>query len=430
MPTISFLGRSKGYGLYVLLRSYAFRRCMPCTCYCPRQSGSGSAGGVSTSPSPRPRRAARRCKPSPFPTAPSSTSAKPSSKATNSINGLQNMRIRLKGINSITKTLADGSKRTYWYAWKGGPPLRGEEGTPEFHASYNEAVARKVATPQGTLQSPLRAFQASAEFSGLRERTRLDYVKQIKTIEKDLGDYPLSGLTDRRTRGIFMAWRDRLAVNSRRQADYAWQVLRRVLSWSLDRGLVLANPCERGGRLYHGSRADKIWTDAHEGAFLASAPAYLHLPLLLALWTGQRQGDLLRLPWSAYDGTHIRLRQSKTGTRVVIPVGAPLKAALDAATKHGPLILTNSLKRPWTSHGFQASWGIAAKKAGIVGVTFHDLRGTAVTRLALVESTIAQIAAITGHSLTDVKSILDANYLHRDPALAEAAIRKLERGTR
>ena len=28
--------------------------------------------------------------------------------------------------------------------------------------------------------------------------------------------------------------------------------------------------------------------------------------------------------------------------------------------KHGPLILTNSLRRPWTSHGFQTSWRIAA----------------------------------------------------------------------
>jgi hypothetical protein len=33
------------------------------------------------------------------------------------------MRVRLKGLNSVPKTLADGSKRTYWYAWKGGPPL-------------------------------------------------------------------------------------------------------------------------------------------------------------------------------------------------------------------------------------------------------------------------------------------------------------------
>jgi integrase len=28
----------------------------------------------------------------------------------------------------------------------------------------------------------------------------------------------------------------------------------------------------------------------------------IKLALVLALWTGQRQGDLLRLPWSAYDG--------------------------------------------------------------------------------------------------------------------------------
>ena len=134
------------------------------------------------------------------------------------------------------------------------------------------------------------------------------------------------------------------------------------------------------------------------------------------------------MPWSAYNGTHIRLKQSKTGARVVIPVGAPLKTALDAATKYGPLILTNSRRRPWRSHSFQAAWGIAASNAGIVDVTFHDLRGTAVTRLALVGCTEAEIATITGHSLRDVRSILDANYLHRDPALAENAIRKLERG--
>jgi integrase len=151
---------------------------------------------------------------------------------------------------------------------------------------------------------------------------------------------------------------------------------------------------------------------------------------LLALWTGQRQGDLLRLSWSAYDGTHIRLKQSKTGARVVLPVGAPLKAALTAAKKHGPLILTNKAGRPWTSHGFQASWPLAAKNAGIVGITFHDLRGTAVTRLAIVGCTEAEIATITGHSLRDVRSILDAHYLARDPALAESAIRKLEKGNK
>ena len=115
------------------------------------------------------------------------------------------MRIRLKGINSITKRLADGSIKTYWYAWKGGPPLRGDPGTPEFIASYNEAVARKVVTPQGTLLSVLQAFQASEGFIGLAESTRRSYVSLIKRIEKEFSDFPLSGLTDRRSRGVFMA---------------------------------------------------------------------------------------------------------------------------------------------------------------------------------------------------------------------------------
>jgi integrase len=341
------------------------------------------------------------------------------------------MRIRLRGLNAVTKKLANGTKRTYYYAWKGGPPLDGLPGSPEFVASYNEAVARKVLPPRGTLLSVLQAYQASEDFTGLADSTRRSYVALILRIEKTFADFPLAALTDRRTRGIFKDWRDRIATDSgRRQADYAWTVLARVLSWGLDRGLVSANPCERGGRLYRGSRADKIWTADDEAAFVKSSPAHLHLPLLLGLWTGQRQGDLLRLPWSAYDGTHIRLRQSKGGKPVSILVGAPLKAALDATSKRSTIILTNSDGKPWTSDGFRASWRKACIAAGVRGLTFHDLRGTAVTRLALVGATEAEIGNITGHSLRDVHAILDRHYLARDPALGENAIRKLERGTK
>jgi hypothetical protein len=59
----------------------------------------------------------------------------------------------------------------------------------------------------------------------------------------------------------------------------------------------------------------------------------------------------------------------------------------------------------------------------------NDLRGTAVTRLALAEASEAEIATITGHSLRDVRSILDAHYLSRDRALGDSAIAKLERRT-
>lgn len=336
----------------------------------------------------------------------------------------------IRGINSKTKTLADGSKKTYYWAWKGGPPLPGKPGDPEFMAAYFEAIQKKVRPPEGTLLSVLQGFQASSTWDDLAPRTQRDYIKLIKLIEQKFGDFPLSAMSDRRTRGIFMEWRDERAKNSRRQADYGWQVLARILSWAHGRGLVSANPCEKGGRLYRGSRAENVWTDADEAAFLASAPAHLHLALILALWTRQRQGDLLRLTWQQYDGKVIRLRQSKTGMRVVIPVGMPLKSALDAKRgKVGPILL-NSDGQPWTADGFRSSWRKACAAAGVVGVTFNDLRGTAVTRLAQVEATVAQIATITGHSLRDVHAILDSHYLNRDPRMAEDAIRKLETRTK
>jgi integrase len=338
-------------------------------------------------------------------------------------------RIRLKGLNSRRKKLADGSFVTYWYAWKGGPRLRGELGSPEFIASYHEAVTAKKAAPVGTLLSLIQAYQGSAEFSDLRDRTRRDYVKQITLIEKRFGDFPLKALSSQGARAVFLSWRDELARKSPRQADYAWTVLARILSWSKNRGLTSYNPCERGGRLYRGSRAENVWTAEDEAVFYRSAPPHLHLPVLLALWTGQRQGDLLRLTWSAYDGRKIRLKQSKTGTRVEIPVGAPLKAMLNATERRSPIILLTTDGNPWTPDGFRASFAKARDKAGIQDVTFNDLRGTAVTRLAVAGCTEAEIATITGHALRDVRSILDSHYLNRDPSLGESAIRKLETGT-
>src|SRR5215471_13727492 len=112
-----------------------------------------------------------------------------------------------------------------------------------------------------------RIDQNSDAFRQLTERTRKDYAIQIKIIERAFGDLPVAALPDRRTRGIFMEWRDKLAEKSRRQADYAWAVLALILSWAFDRGLVTHNPCERGGLLYRASRVDKIWSDADEAAF-------------------------------------------------------------------------------------------------------------------------------------------------------------------
>ena len=87
------------------------------------------------------------------------------------------------------------------------------------------------------------------------------------------GDLPLARYDDRRCRGEFKAWRAGWGSTSRRQADYAWVVLARVLSWGKEAGGRCRNPCEQGGRLYHGSRAEKgMDGEADEAAFLDRAP--------------------------------------------------------------------------------------------------------------------------------------------------------------
>lgn len=321
----------------------------------------------------------------------------------------------LPGLAVATKRLADGSKRKYYYAWRGGPLLKAADGSPlqpdgpDFVVAYSKAHEDRRKPAAGTMMSLIADFKASSEFIGCADRTRKDYMRFLKMIENQFGDMPISLLEKSKTRGRFKKWRDSLAA-SPRQADYAWGTLARVLAVAKDHGTVSVNVCERGGRLYSVDRAEVVWLPEHVQAFNAVASEPLRFALLLALWTAQRQGDLIQMTWLQYDGSHIRLKQNKTGARVAIPIGAELKAALDARKPEkadGP-ILRNSRGAPWTADGFKTSWGKATAKAGLSGLRFHDLRGTAVTELSLAGCTNYEIAAITGHSEKEVDRIIKA----------------------
>jgi integrase len=354
--------------------------------------------------------------------------------------GNRNMkRGKLPGVATASKRLADGTKRKYYYAWRGGPMLKADDGTPlspkdpQFVVTYAAAHAERKKPVAGTLFSLIAAFKSTTEFTGLADGTRKDYLRYMKAIEEEFGAMPLAAVEHRKARGEFKSWRDGMAENPRK-ADYAWTVLARVLSVAKDRGMISVNVCERGGRLYEADRTEIIWSAEHIDRFCAVASPEIGMALLMALWTGQRQGTLINIAWSQYDGTHIRVapnkqRQGKKKKRIVIPVAGPLKAALDARRpdKAEGTILRNTFGESWTSDGFRSSWGKAFDRAklGDEDLHFHDLRGTAVTRLALAGCSVPQIAAITGHSPRDVDEILKAHYLGGQAELADQAIVKL-----
>ena len=333
----------------------------------------------------------------------------------------------MPGVHRVQKRLASGEVAVYHYAWRGGPRLPGAPDSAEFLAALAAAKAEAPAHHRGTLQEVFNDYQRSTDFLTLAEATRAGYKRRLPVIETAFGDMPVKALADPRVRGEFLDWRDRMAATSPREADYHMAILALMLAWGVNRGRLTANPAARPGRVYRPDRTDNIWTDADVAAFLAKAGPQLRLPFLLALWTGQRRGDVLRLPWGAYDGATIRLSQSKGKRRVVIPLGAEMRAALDATKRKATVICVTSRGTRWTGWGFSASFRKACIAAGIEGLTFHDLRGTAVTRLAIAGCTDPEIATITGHSLKTVQEMLDRHYLSRDIAMAESAIGKLER---
>lgn len=348
-------------------------------------------------------------------------------RTTRSTLGRRSVKVALPGVHRVKRALAAGGHSLHFYAWRGGPRIDAAPDTPEFLAEWQRLTADrdKPRHHNGTLQELITAFQKSPAFTDLADETREGYARRIRKIETAYGDLPLAAIADPRTRGAMLDWRD--GMKGRREGDYCLTVLARILSWAKDRGRTAVNPLERPGRLYSGSRAEIIWLDAEIEALLAIASPAVRLPFLAALHTGQREGDVLRLTWSAYDGTALRLRQSKGGRHVRIPVTADLKAALDATKRVAVTICATSRNQAWTGDGFRASFTKAKADAKIEGRTFHDLRGTAVTRLAIAGCTVPEIATITGHDLKTVEENLSKHYLGRVHALGESAIAKLEK---
>ncbi|KSV61901.1 hypothetical protein N185_37550 [Sinorhizobium sp. GW3] len=337
----------------------------------------------------------------------------------------------LKGLAKVKKTLADGRMIYYCYAWRGGPLLKHKDGSPiqpgnsclqvEFDRAHED---RRNPNP-GTLSGLIGRFLASTDYTLKSAETRREYARYLDDIREAFGHLTFEELQANSARGKFKEWRDGISCHPR-SADYAWATLNRVLSFGVDRGELSANIARRGGRLYRVDRREAIWNSSDIRAFNAFAPNELKLALLLGLWTGQRKGDLLALPWSAYDGRAFRLRQSKTGRRVYIPAAKAVRDALAGSDRRPPTILINTRGKPWTSGGFDSSWRKACAAAGVSGLTFHDLRGTAVTRLAIAGCSIAEIGAVTGHSPKDIDAILHIHYLGGQRDLAQQAVAKWE----
>jgi integrase len=339
--------------------------------------------------------------------------------------------IDLKGVNTVYKRLADGTVRTYYYHRASGKRLSGEPGSAEFLADYQDAD-RIAPRDSGTVASLIREFQSSLRYDRKRDSTKREYKRLLARAEEKFGTMPVAALASPRVVGKFVDYQEEVGrERGLREADNRLTVLSAAFSYAKSKGRIARNPLDRFERLYRGNRADRIWTEVDVLKFMKGAPVELQRAMILAIHTGQRYGDLVRVRWADYDGNAISLKQSKTSQRVWIKCTSALKAMLDKTPKNGPFILTRADGRPWHTEkddkALGKAWTEHMRNAGLYPdevserLHFHDLRGTAVTLLAEAGASGPQIVAITGHTLESANRILE-KYLSRTKRLSEAAI--------
>lgn len=342
--------------------------------------------------------------------------------------------VDLKGVYKVS---AKG--KAYYYAWKGkgAPRLQGEPGSPEFAASYAEAMEGRRGDKR-KLSHLCAMFRASDHWRGvgpkpISAKTRASWSVWLDRIQKEFGDLSIIQFDRPQIRPRIAKWRNTYAATPR-AADMGIQVFSRLLSFGMAEGLLMNNICKGIDGLYANDRSEIIWTEADLQKLEAHASPELMQAARLAALTGLRQGDLLRLRWWHVKERSIEIEAAKSrrngrrGKTTLIPLYGALREFLDdlAKAKRATTILVNTDGQPWAT-GFGSSWAKACQRAKIEDLHFHDLRGTAATNFHRAGYTPQEIAQLMAWSEANVQAIID-RYVNRDAILADR-IRRMDEHT-
>lgn len=271
-------------------------------------------------------------------------------------------------------------------------------------------------------------FQTHHTFKSLRPRTQRDYEYAIKPALAVMGDEVARQIT----RLAIMAWvSHQIANRGPSNARNSGAALRRLMAFGRNQGWLEVNHATDLDLPTPSSRA-RVWTLAERDRFCAAADAAGHpsisLAVMLGWCLGQRPADLRTLPWTAYDGSAVALRQSKTGQRVWVPALPELRRLLDAASRKAvQIVVSEETGRPYQESAFQHEFARIRARARLPDdLQFRDLRRTLATALGAAGCTDDQIRAVTGHQTREVVAV----YVRPDRTFAEGAIKRLEGANR
>jgi integrase len=149
------------------------------------------------------------------------------------------------------------------------------------------------------------------------------------------------------------------------------------------------------------------WTEDEVAQYEAKHPigSQARLGLALAIFTGQRSSDLIRMGRQHVRDGRVSVRQQKTGTSLAIRLHPDLEAILEVTPSKHLTFLVNHHGKPFRSaNSFGQRMKLWAREASLNDCPLHGLRKVCLRRLAEAGCSAPEIMAISGHkSLAEVE---------------------------
>lgn len=305
-----------------------------------------------------------------------------------------------KGVHRV---VSRGREYFYWHPGRGTAhagarvALPSDPTLPEFWVKLREAQGLSAAKDEMTVQAVADLFRVSKSFPR-KAGTYDQYERQMKVICAGFGSQAMSTLRPPVIREIVEGMEDRPGA-----ANNFLGVMRAFSSWAVVNDYLPASMTE-GVKPYKVTGGHKPWTDAQVAAAHEHLTGMVRRGVMLALYTGQRGSDVVRLGPTFVDDGGFDLAQIKTGRQVWCPILPELaKEMADWERKPGPYMLQPHGK-PYTRKRFSLHFDEAREAIPeLANVTLHGLRATAVVRLRQAGLATAQIQDVIGMSMSMIE---------------------------
>jgi integrase len=247
----------------------------------------------------------------------------------------------------------------------------------------------------------------------------------LAQLDAAFGTLPLADLSGFRIEGWKAARRKVVApATVNRELTVLKAMLAKAVAWHL----LDVHPA-RDVKPFSVDNARVRWLPPHELARLLAtaaldvAAAWLVPAITIAVHTGLRQGELLRLRWTDLGPgrTIATIRGTKNNEPKHVPLNAVVQATLAALPVVGETVLAWPWGDPVSDTTLYAAFGRACRAAGITDFHWHDLRHTFASHLVMAGVDLRTVQELLGHKTLE----MTLRYSHLAPAHKATAVARL-----